>query len=266
MAYPAAIESFATKTDNVDTVHAAHVNALQTSIVNIETELGITPSGAYDDVAGRLDAIEGVLNNVWIPDTDTWKYASATTFTITGNQTAKFARGTKLKLTQTTVKYFYVVSASYSSPNTTVTVTGGVDYTLANAAITATYYSNQLVVPGFATNGLFDWSGASGINIQGFSGTPTQNASFSMLGGLVVLYMNITGTSSADTMTGTLPVTPTVSGRFPVRSRNNKSDYDWGEVSITASSNTVTFYKNAAEAAWAASNTKAIQNARIIYQ
>jgi hypothetical protein len=40
--------------------------------------------------------------------------------------------GDKIKLTQTTVKYFYIVGVA----NTLLTVTGGSDYTVANAAIT----------------------------------------------------------------------------------------------------------------------------------
>ncbi len=54
----------------------------------------------------------------WMPDASTWTYASASTFTVSGNQTARFQKGTKLKFTQTTVKYAVVASSSYSSPNT----------------------------------------------------------------------------------------------------------------------------------------------------
>lgn len=77
----------------------------------------------------------------WQEANETWTYASATTFTISGDKTGKYKKGDKIKLTQTTVKYFYIVSVSYSSPNTTVTVIGGNDYSLANAAITSPYYS-----------------------------------------------------------------------------------------------------------------------------
>ena len=85
----------------------------------------------------------------WIADTAAWTYASATTLTITGDVTARFPVGTKVKLTQTTVKYFYVVSATYSAPNTTITLTGGSDYSLANAAITSPYYSYSSTPQGF---------------------------------------------------------------------------------------------------------------------
>lgn len=85
----------------------------------------------------------------WITATDTWTYASASTFTISGvDRTAVLTKGTKIKLTQTTAKYFYVVSSAFST-NTTVTVTGGTDYTLANASITSPYYSYMQNPQGF---------------------------------------------------------------------------------------------------------------------
>lgn len=91
-----------------------------------------------------------LLKQVWILDSDTWEYVSATSFQITGKDvTSRFPKGTKLMLTQTTVKYFYVVSAVYSGGNTVVTITGGSDYTLVNAAITSPYYSYVLTPPGF---------------------------------------------------------------------------------------------------------------------
>lgn len=74
-------------------------------------------------------------------DASTWTYATSTTFTVSGDQTAKFSKGTRIKLTQTTVKYFVVAGASFSSGTTTVTIAGGSDYSLANAAITNPYYS-----------------------------------------------------------------------------------------------------------------------------
>lgn len=40
MSYPTDIDSFTTKTDNVDKVEASHINALQTAIVAIETHVG----------------------------------------------------------------------------------------------------------------------------------------------------------------------------------------------------------------------------------
>lgn len=79
----------------------------------------------------------------------TWVYASASTFTIAGvDLTTTFTKGTRLKFTQTTVKYAVVVSSSFST-NTTVTILVNTDYTIANAAISANYYSYQLSPQGY---------------------------------------------------------------------------------------------------------------------
>lgn len=54
MAYPASIDEFTPKTDDVDDVMAADVNELQTAIEAIETELGTDPAGSCTDVTTRL--------------------------------------------------------------------------------------------------------------------------------------------------------------------------------------------------------------------
>ncbi|WP_442766606.1 hypothetical protein, partial [Mitsuokella multacida] len=90
--------------------------------------------------------------DAWIAG-ETWTYLGADaptyTFTISGDKTSKYSPGMRIKLTQTTVKYFIIVAVSYSYPNTTVTIYGGTDYTLENAAITDPYYSMVKAPAGF---------------------------------------------------------------------------------------------------------------------
>jgi hypothetical protein len=121
--------AFATHTDSpLEIIAAAHVN----------------------DIQDAVNVIEGILTTGWVPAEDTWVYASAATFTIADqNRTDILTKGTKLKLMQTTAKYFYVVSSAYADGDTTVTVTGGSDYTLADAAITGPYYSRVAYPVGF---------------------------------------------------------------------------------------------------------------------
>ena len=89
----------------------------------------------------------------WIEVFETWTYASADaptfTFTVVGDKSTKYYPGMRIKLTQTTVKYFIITKVVYSSPNTTITVYGGTDYTLANAAIIYPYYSSAKAPAGF---------------------------------------------------------------------------------------------------------------------
>ena len=77
-------------------------------------------------------------NGGWIGAVGTWAYASATTITVPSGAATYYAVGDKIKLTQTTVKYFYVVAVA----DTLLTITGGTSYTLANAAITLPYFSH----------------------------------------------------------------------------------------------------------------------------
>jgi hypothetical protein len=77
----------------------------------------------------------------WAPAIETWAYASATTITVPSGATSRYQKGDKIRLKQGgEYKYFYIVSVS----DTTLTITGGSDYTLANAAITDNYYSKAM--------------------------------------------------------------------------------------------------------------------------
>lgn len=95
---------------------------------------------------------EGTWNG-WIDAKETWTYASADdptyTFTISGDLSGKYSAGMRVKLTQTTVKYFIITKVAYSSPNTTITVYGGTDYDLTSATITSPYYSMVKAPQGF---------------------------------------------------------------------------------------------------------------------
>lgn len=110
----------------------------------------VTPKAIAD--SKLADYIRG---DGWISANETWTYASATTFTVPGDQTLKYTQNTKIKLTQNTVKYFKVASSSYSSPNTTVTIYTNPVYTFASATITDNYYSYQFKPQGYpSTNSI----------------------------------------------------------------------------------------------------------------
>jgi len=150
--YPGTVDSFdrigtANYEDEVGYDHVNVHNEAMDAIENIQSVIGTT---AGTSVLKNYSAGQFVpLTDGWTVGEDTWTYASATTFTIAGvDRTAMFPKGTKIKLTQTTAKYFYVVDSAFST-NTTVTVTGGITYTLANAAITSPYYSYASTPQGF---------------------------------------------------------------------------------------------------------------------
>lgn len=94
--------------------------------------------------------IYNMISTGWISDSDTWVYVSATQLKIVGKDVrSRFPVGTKLRLTQGTVKYFYAIAAAMSGSDTLITLTGGSDYALANAAITSPAYSYAARPQGF---------------------------------------------------------------------------------------------------------------------
>lgn len=130
--------------------------------------LSITRSSSGATLSLTNDTTDG-----WTPAAETWTYASASTFTVSGNQTVKYLKGTRLKFTQTTTKYAVVVGSSYTSPDTTVTILINTDYAIANATISANYYSyaiNPQGYPGwFATAAPTTWTNID----NGSGGAPT---------------------------------------------------------------------------------------------
>jgi hypothetical protein len=100
-----------------------------------------------------MSAIDFYPNTGWDRAGETWVYSSADSpsfvYTVAGDVSAKYTPGQKVKLTQTTVKYFIITKVSYATGTTTITVYGGTDYTLANAMISDPYWSAARAPSGF---------------------------------------------------------------------------------------------------------------------
>lgn len=136
--------------------------------------------------------------NGWAAAGETWTYASASTFIVSGDVTAKYRKGTKLWFTQTSSKYAIVKSSSYSAPNTTVTIMVNTDYTIANAAITSPYYSymdNPQAFPHW-----FNFTPTVAINGGGGFTPSWRKAHYSVRGGSCLLEL----TTNGHTISGTV--------------------------------------------------------------
>jgi hypothetical protein len=115
----------------------------------------------------------------WMTAGETWTYASADaptfTFTVSGDKTTKYSVGMRIKLTQTTDKYFIITKVEYSDPNTTVTVYGGTDYPLVDATITNPFYSVMKAPYGFPLSPS-KWTVETVSTTNRTTSTPTANA------------------------------------------------------------------------------------------
>lgn len=190
----------------------------------------------------------------WSAAKETWTYASATTITVPAGATSKYSVGDKIKLTQTTVKYFYIVGVA----STTLTITGGTDHTLANAAISNNYYSKLTTPVGFP-----HWF-AYTPTFTGFSANPTAIVTFRILGRECHLNYAGTanGTSNANSLTITLPVTAATraSGYWDSLSTvtdNGSTSTSPGLVRVASAGTTAGLYKDATGANnWTTSGAK----------
>lgn len=146
----------------------------------------------------------------WNKISDAWAYASATTITVPAGATSLYSVGDKLKLTQTTVKYFYITAVA----DTVLTILGGASYTLANAAISAISVSkgNALGFPTSMTIPHSLESGFTGTSVLEYDGATDQ----------VSWHFNIAGTFNAGTHTAVIyiPAGYRPSSRYDVSSGN----------------------------------------------
>lgn len=138
---------------------------------NIKTINGNNLLGSGDLVieSGDWNSISTILT-----------YASADGPTFVANTsvdlTSVISVGMKLKLTQTTVKYFIVTAIT----STTITLYGGTDYTLANATITLPFVSSMKAPFGFPLD-KNKWTVIFKEGSTSFSqANPTQNTWYNM--------------------------------------------------------------------------------------
>lgn len=183
----------------------------------------------------------------WIPDANVWTYVSATSFTVSGNLTGTYAKGTKLKWSESgTVKYGVVASSSYSSPTTTVTMIATTSYAMAASPDSnSTYYSL-----GYPTDfpSTFGWSPTS---FTGFSTNPSTTLSSWAVNGrnmTITFAMFTAGTSNAATFTVALPIASAMTADM-ICSVEDSGTEQIGCMYITAASGTLAFGKGVTSAA-----------------
>ena len=115
----------------------------------------------FPDKDGVIATIDD-LGDGWIPlTTCTYETTDTPTFqlSVAADVTGKITVGSRIRLTQTTVKYFIVTAVgTYGAGKTVLTVYGGTDYTLVNAAITSPSFSIMKAPLGFPLNtSKWDW-------------------------------------------------------------------------------------------------------------
>lgn len=193
-------------------------------------------------------------NDGWNPVGDSWAYASATAITVPSGAATYYAVGDKIKITQTTVKYFSVVGVA----DTLLTVTGGSDYAVANASITDIYVSRDPSPVGFP--GYFNYTPAE----TGWSSMTVQKGEFSIHGRDVFATIYMSGTSDSTSATAGLPVNAPTRTNYRHDGANGYIANNGSDVTtaskwyIASGGSVVNFYTNMTNGAWANANEKTI--------
>lgn len=218
-----------------------------------------TSNADLEDVADLLDDLNDTkianLDQGWTLMSESFTYAASSTITVATGAASRYQLGDKVKLTNSTVKYFYITTIA----DTLLTVNGGSDYSLSNTTITSVYISRASRPFGFPARHNFTQ------NLGGFSAVPTQSvATFRIVGGWVGvdLYQNNTGTSNATSFTMNAPVTvATVSGgawgtSTWAMTNNGVLLTTTGVAVVSSGGSTITLYRDGALTTWTNTGAK----------
>jgi len=146
------------------------------------------------------------LSSGWYSPNKTWTYASASTITVDAGAAAVYSVGDKIRWKQGgAYKYAYIITIA----DTLLTVTGGSDYTVANAAITDNYYSHATSPVGFPSS--FDYAPTTeGLTV----GSGTMQAKFALSGKICTTNIKFTlgaGSGVTGQLSFTFPITAALS-------------------------------------------------------
>lgn len=119
--------------DGAQINHTTLSNIGTNTHATIDSHLGST-SNPHSVTAAQAVAIP---ESGWIERSETWTRTGNYTFTISGDVTATYRKGTKIRYKDGgAFEYGVVISSSYSAPNTTITLATNDDYAMAAATIT----------------------------------------------------------------------------------------------------------------------------------
>ena len=142
----------------------------------------------------------------WVVLPYTLVYVSVNTFKVVGvDVTSLFAKGTRIKCTNNTLKYWVSAGATFST-DTTVTILTTTDYVVENTTISSPYYSYQVNPQGYPT-----WFNITPTtsNLGGFSSIAGYIWKWRVEGSSCTMVFNVQGTSNSASFTMTAPIAVT---------------------------------------------------------
>jgi hypothetical protein len=188
---------------------------------NSSSDITITDAGGYftsTDVEGALQELgagsgaNSIPDDGWIPISDTWTRTGNHTFTVSGDVTATYRKGTKIRYKDGgSYEYGVVASSSHAAGTTTITLITNSDYAMAAATITDTYISYIENPEGWPDSFSFTPVWSAGITI----GDGTQTGEWKTVGNKIFVSGALTfgsTTSVSGDSAMNLPVTAAAPG------------------------------------------------------
>lgn len=150
----------------------------------------------WNDAASSLD---WYVDDGWNKISTSGTYVATNSFRVSGDVTPLLQVGTKIKFTNSTIKYAYVSNATYSSSYTTITIIGS---TLVNTSVSNLYYSYADSPYGFPSS--FSWTPST----TGWSGTPAIAFEYTISSRILFFqaYIRGSGLGSGTATTFTVPI------------------------------------------------------------
>ena len=264
--FPGGVKVFTTKQAG-DQIASAHINDLQAEVVAVETELRKTTGSvvSHGSLAGlsNNDHPQYLLSastnypraDGWIPVSDTWTYASATTITVPSGAASIYSVGDKFRLTaNSVVLQGYIVKVE----NKKLTVVGN---PLTNHTFTNISYSKTATPQGFP-----HW----------FSWTPTLNTGNAELQTCVTARFCIAGRTVTAMFGGSGSVTGSAGSikiSAPIYSSIQAFSLGFGYDGLSSMTNMIeeslgyfTVYKDTWYGNWQANETNTIIRFTSIYE
>ena len=176
------------------------------------------PASDMNDVRAEVVALETAALAGWFTQTETWTYASASSFTVAGDRTAFYTKGRRIKWTHATVfRYGVISSSSYGAPNTTVTILVNNDYVISNSTIITPAVSDLDNPIGFPD--WFSWIPSySASGAMTYTAVTTQLAKYRVTGRCCQFMFRSSGTLggvAGNAVYVTCPVTPiAITGQY----------------------------------------------------
>lgn len=188
-------------------VHDAGGNAILTIDANDGTidMLGDTTVDGNLIVTGNSD----LHWDGWQSASETWTRTANHTFTVSGDLTTKYRKGTKVRYKDGgAYEYGVIISSSHSGGTTTINLLVNTDYTMAAATITDKYYSYSENAEGFPTEFT---RAVAWTNLSVGNGTLTSKVK--MIGNLVMEHIELVwGSTTSISGSVSLDLAATMAG------------------------------------------------------